>query len=72
MYPKFLYVQLAEGGTWTQSEDDPEIYELALYGIASQTAYFSDRPERIVGTMETVNFSRCLASRRSIRQTRPP
>ena len=60
VYPMFLYVQLAEGGAWTQSEDDPEIYELALYGIASQTAYFSDRPERIVGTMETVNFLEML------------
>jgi hypothetical protein len=59
-YPMFLYVQLAEGGAWTQSDDDPEIYELALYGIASQTAYFSDRPERIVGTMETVNFLEML------------
>lgn len=55
-YPMFLFVQLAEGGTWTQSADDPEIYELTLSGIGSQTAYFSDRPERIVGTTDTVKF----------------
>lgn len=55
-YPMFLYVQLADAGTWTQSEEDPEIYELTLADVSSQTAYFSDRPARIVGTMETVNF----------------
>lgn len=55
-YPMFLFVQLAEGGTWTQSADDPEIYELTLSGIGSQTAYFSDRPERIVGTTDTAQF----------------
>ena len=54
--PMYLFVQLAEGGTWTQSEDDPEIYELTLSGISSQTVYFSDRPERIVGTTDTAQF----------------
>lgn len=58
--PMYLFVQLAEGGAWTQSADDPEIYELTLYGISSQTAYFSDRPERIVGTTDTVNFLEML------------
>jgi hypothetical protein len=55
-HPMFLYVQLAEDGTWVPSADDPEIYELTLNGIGSQTAYFSDRPERIVGTMDTVKL----------------
>jgi len=54
--PMFLFVQLAEAGSWAQSADDPEIYELTLAGIGSQTAFFSDRPERIVGTVDTATF----------------
>jgi hypothetical protein len=52
----FLFVQMAERGTWLPSADDPEVYELTLTGIGSQTAYFSDRPERIVGTVDTGRF----------------
>jgi hypothetical protein len=52
----FLFVQLAESGTWRQSADDPEFYELTLTGVGGQTAYFSDRPERIVGTVDTDRF----------------
>jgi hypothetical protein len=55
-HPMYLFVQLAEGGTWVPSADDPEIYELTMLGIGSQIAYFSDRPQRIVGTMDTVKF----------------
>jgi hypothetical protein len=55
-YPMFLFVQLAEAGTWLPSADDPEVYELTLMGVGSHTAFFSDRPERIVGTMETDQF----------------
>jgi hypothetical protein len=55
-HPMFLFVQLAEAGTWLPSADDPEVYELTLMGIGSHTAFFSDRPERIVGTMETDRF----------------
>jgi hypothetical protein len=55
-HPMFLFLQLAENGTWFLSADDPEIYELTLTGIGSQTVFFSDRPERIVGTLETDRF----------------
>jgi len=54
--PMFLFVQLAEEGTWLPSVDDPEIYELSLGGISSQTVYFSDRPERVVGHLTTQEF----------------
>ena len=54
--PMFLFVQLAEGGTWIPSPDDPEIYHLTLSGVGSLVAFFSDRPERIVGTVDTTRF----------------
>jgi hypothetical protein len=54
--PMFLFVQLAEAGSWVPSADDPDIYELTLVGIGSQTAFFSDRPARIVGTVDTATF----------------
>jgi hypothetical protein len=54
--PMFLFVQLAEGGNWVLSPDDPEIYLLTLNGVSSQTVFFSDRPERIVGTVDTDRF----------------
>ena len=55
-HPMFLFVQLAEAGSWVPSADDPEVYLLTLAGIGSQTAFFSDRPERIVGTVDTDRF----------------
>ena len=58
--PMFLFVQLAEGGTWIPSPDDPEVYELTLTGLGSQVAFFSDRPERIVGTVDTTRFFEAL------------
>lgn len=58
--PMFLFVQLAEGGNWVLSPDDPEIYLLTLTGVGSQTVFFSDRPERIVGTVDTDRFLRAL------------
>lgn len=54
--PVFLFVQLAESGTWSPSDESPEIFLLSLTGVSSQTIYFSDRPDRIVGTMETPTF----------------
>jgi hypothetical protein len=55
-HPMFLFLQLAESGTWMPSAEDPEIFLLTLAGIGSQTAFFSDRPERIVGTVDTAAF----------------
>jgi hypothetical protein len=58
--PVFLFVQLADQGAWGPSGQSPDIFLLTLTGIASQTVYFSDRPDRIVGTMETPDFLESL------------
>lgn len=58
--PMFLFVQLAESGNWVPSPDDPDIYQLTLAGVGSQVAFFSDRPERIVGTVPTDRFFEAL------------
>lgn len=52
----FLFVQLFDEGTWTPKPDDEGVYLLTLTGAAAQTLFFSDRPERIVGTVETPKF----------------
>ena len=59
-YPVFLFVQLAESGTWSPSDESPEVFLLSLTGVSSQTIFFSDRPDRIVGTMETSGFLESL------------
>ena len=58
--PMFLFVQLAEGGSWLPSPGDPEVFILTLAGIGSHVAFFSDRPERIVGTVDTSRFLESL------------
>jgi hypothetical protein len=52
----FLFVQLASDGTWQQKADEPGVYTLTLSGASDQTLFFSDRPERIVGTVPTDQF----------------
>ena len=54
--PSFLFVQLAERGSWVPKPDEPGVYLLTLYGASNQTIYFSDRPDRIVGTVPTDRF----------------
>src|SRR4051812_33176550 len=54
--PSFLFVQLAERGSWRPKPDEPGVYLLTLFGASNQTIYFSDRPERIVGTVPTDRF----------------
>lgn len=54
--PAFLFVQLAEGGTWAPDPDEDGVYLLTLTAPSSQTVYFSDRPERIAGAVETDQF----------------
>jgi hypothetical protein len=54
--PAFLFVQLADSGTWTPKPDEEGIFFLTLSGTGEQTLYFSDRPERIVGTVPTDQF----------------
>jgi hypothetical protein len=54
--PEFLFVQVFAEGTWTPKPDDDGVYLLTLTGHTAQTIYFSDRPERIVGTLPTREF----------------
>jgi hypothetical protein len=54
--PGFIYVQLADRGTWTPKPDEEGIFELALYGAGEQTLYFATGGDRIVGTMPTDQF----------------
>jgi hypothetical protein len=54
--PAFLFVQLAEAGSWAPNPEEDGSYLLTLSGAGSQTLYFSDRPARIVGTVATDQF----------------
>ncbi len=58
--PEYLFVQLAERGTWTPKANQPGVYELNLTNVGTQALYFSDRPARIVGTMPTTDFLKGL------------
>ncbi len=55
-HPAFLFVQLADSGTWMPKPDEDGVYLLTLSGAGEQTLYFSDRPDRIVGTVPTDQF----------------
>jgi hypothetical protein len=52
----FLFVQLFDQGSWTPKPDTDGVYLLTLSGATAQTLFFSDRPARIVGTVETPKF----------------
>ncbi|MBA2470121.1 MAG: hypothetical protein H0V37_12010, partial [Chloroflexia bacterium] len=52
----FLFVQTFSSGTLQPHANDAEMYTLTLTGAAAQTVYFSDRPERIIGTVPTPQF----------------
>lgn len=54
--PTFLFVQMADSGSWAPKPGEDGVYLLTLRGTGEQTLYFSDRPERIVGTMPTDQF----------------
>jgi hypothetical protein len=51
-----LFVQIAAGGNWTPNPGYSELFTLTLDHAVAQTIYFSDRPERIVGTVSTRQF----------------
>lgn len=53
--PTMLFVQTYQGGTITPKEGTDR-YELVLERGFGQTIYFSDRPDRIVGTSDTPDF----------------
>jgi hypothetical protein len=54
-HPEFLFVQAFEGGTYTPTDEDG-VFLLTLTGTASQTSFFSDRPERVFGLTPTASF----------------
>lgn len=47
--PDYLFVQQFDGGAWTPKPGEDGTYLLALTGVAPNTTYFSDRPERDTG-----------------------
>lgn len=49
-----LFVQVADGGTFVAKDD---LFELTLTGVAPQTVWFSDRPERRSGMVSTADFA---------------
>ena len=51
--PGLLLVQLAARGTFALSDGDAAVAILTLEEVWPRTIYFSDRPERIAGTIET-------------------
>lgn len=51
-----LFTQTFEGGTWEPKAGETDLYVLTLIGASAQTAYFSDRPERIFGLTPTQQF----------------
>ena len=52
----FMFVQTAQSGTWAEKAGEEGVYTLTLTGVPAQTVYFSDRPQRIVGTQSTTEF----------------
>lgn len=52
----FMFVQTAEHGTMTPISAAEGTYHLTLQGVAPQTIYFSDRPQRIAGGMALDKF----------------
>lgn len=53
---QYLFVQSADGGTLVPAPDDPDVYLLTLKGARPTTTYFSDRPYRLSGYIETGDF----------------
>lgn len=58
--PGFIFVQLADRGTWTPKPGEEGVFELELYGTGEQTLYIATGSERIVGTMPTSEFLETL------------
>jgi hypothetical protein len=53
---EFLFVQTFEDGTLVPKPGEKDIFVLTLNNGSDQTAYFSDRPQRIVGAIPTARF----------------
>jgi hypothetical protein len=55
-----MFIQTARAGTWEPKDGEEGVYILTLTGLPAQTVSFSDRPERVVGTVTTSHFLRAL------------
>lgn len=55
-----MFIHTARAGTWETKAGEEGIYTLTLTGLPAQTVSFSDRPERVVGTVATSQFLRAL------------
>jgi hypothetical protein len=55
-HPEYLFVQPFDAGTWAPKPGEEGTYLLTLTGVAENTTYFSDRPERITGLAPTQPF----------------
>ena len=55
-HPEYLFVQPFDGGTWAPKPGAEGVYLLTLTGVAANTTYFSDRPERDAGLAPTQQF----------------
>lgn len=56
-----LFTQAFEAGTW-EPGDTADTYTLTLTGVAAQTIYFSDRPERFFGLTPMDQYIKTLNS----------
>jgi hypothetical protein len=52
----FLFVQTFQSGTFEPKSGEADTYALTLIGGTGQTVYFSDRPDRLAGVVETAAF----------------
>ena len=52
----FLFVQTFRDGTFAPKAGEDGVFTLTLNGGTGHTVYFSDRPERLVGTVPTQAF----------------
>jgi hypothetical protein len=56
--PEVLYVQVATNGTFRPQPGAGGVtHELTLEGVTPHTVWFSDRPDRLVGTVRTADFA---------------
>jgi hypothetical protein len=55
-----MFIQTARAGTWEPKAGEEGVFTLTLTGLPAQTVYFSDRPDRVVGTQTTSEFLEAL------------
>jgi hypothetical protein len=51
-----MFVQTAHGGHFVPKPGEDGVYQLVLRGASAHTVHFSDRPQRIVGSVSTADF----------------